>query len=262
MSDLMKVYCINLDRRPDRLAHMTEQFERLGIDFIRVPAVDGQDPGVWTEAKKCGVGFVGKKMSDGAYACFQSHRKIWQMLIESGDGHAMVLEDDVLLSSGVEQYLSANWVPEDADLVKLETFEVRVHLSRNQCAVAGPRGLKRLASSHLGTGGYVFSKQAAITLLGETRAIDAPIDEFLFNQQSPFFSVLTTYQMTPAPVIQGDRAKQTTDWAQTSITERFAQGVTAPNILPETLVQRIQRRLREEIRALRQGSRYVVVPFG
>lgn len=38
----MKAYCINLDRRPDRLEHMERQFERLGMAFERIAAVDGQ----------------------------------------------------------------------------------------------------------------------------------------------------------------------------------------------------------------------------
>jgi GR25 family glycosyltransferase involved in LPS biosynthesis len=37
-----KIYCINLDRSPDRWRFMREQFEQLGLDYERVPAIDGK----------------------------------------------------------------------------------------------------------------------------------------------------------------------------------------------------------------------------
>jgi glycosyl transferase, family 25 len=37
----MQVYVINLDRRPDRLAEISQRLDALGLTFTRVPAVDG-----------------------------------------------------------------------------------------------------------------------------------------------------------------------------------------------------------------------------
>ena len=39
---ILKAYLINLDRSPERLAFMDEQLKRLGVDYKRVPAVDGR----------------------------------------------------------------------------------------------------------------------------------------------------------------------------------------------------------------------------
>lgn len=39
----MKCYVINLDRSADRLAHMRREFDRIGLLFVRMPAVDGND---------------------------------------------------------------------------------------------------------------------------------------------------------------------------------------------------------------------------
>lgn len=43
------VVVLNLDRRPDRMALMSERLNRISVDFERFPAVDGQDPAVEAE---------------------------------------------------------------------------------------------------------------------------------------------------------------------------------------------------------------------
>ena len=60
LSGRMKAYCINLDRRPDRLKHMTEVFAEHGIAFERVAAVDGLDPSVAAAAAACRPGMYGR----------------------------------------------------------------------------------------------------------------------------------------------------------------------------------------------------------
>lgn len=262
----MKAYCVNLDRRPDRLEHMERQFARLGMAFDRIAAVDGQAPEVAAAAALCGVGFTGRTMGAGAYACFQSHREFWRRLISSGDDHAMVLEDDLVMTDGLAAYLEDGWVPRDADLVKLETYESRIHLDAGPGLPAGPRQLFRLRSRHPGTGCYVISARAAQTLLDQTGGVlDDPIDEYMFSDASPAFSRLVTYQMVPAPVIQGDRWKgagAADTWVSTSITTRLAQTSTPGSQARETKGARLQRRLKAEWRALRTGTRYTIAKHG
>lgn len=261
----MKAFCINLDRRPDRMDHMAAQFERQGMAVERIPAVDAQDPAVAAAAAQCKVGFTGRVMGPGAYGCFQSHREFWRRLVASGEAHGMILEDDLVLSDGLATYLADGWVPKDADIVKLETYESRIHLDKGDGVATGPRRLYRLRSRHPGTGCYVISATAAKRLLAQTEgALTDPIDEYLFSEASPAFRALTIYQMMPAPVIQGDRWKGAgagASWTQTSITQRLAPG-EAPGMKRESLWDRVSRRLREELRALRQGTRYAVARHG
>jgi hypothetical protein len=75
---------------------------------------------------------------------------------------------------------------------------------------------------------------------------------------------LLIYQMVPAPAIPGDKylnSKDRDTWARTSIERRFAPGEGAP---PEqrSFLKRIDRRVREEFRAVKSGSRYTFVSFG
>lgn len=42
ISQNIRIYLINLDRRPDRLARCEEQLRRLNLSFSRYPAIDGE----------------------------------------------------------------------------------------------------------------------------------------------------------------------------------------------------------------------------
>ena len=264
----MKAYCINLDRRPDRLAHMTAEFARAGIPFERIPAVDGQDPAVAAAAARLPLSSLNnKRISTGAHGCMQSHRAVWRQLIDSGESWGMIFEDDLVLAPDMALYLHDGWVPKDADIVKLETFRIRLHISRKHQDIGGGRRVARLCATHLGTGCYVISAVTAQRLLSETAVCGDAIDEFLFNVQLPFFHSARIYQMCPAPVIQGDRAEVTkqklhSGWQATSIVDRLASVHVETDVAPETPLHRLWRRGREEIRARVRGTRYVVVPHG
>lgn len=265
----MKAYCINLDRRPDRLEHMTEVFAKHRIAFERVAAVDGQDPLVAAAAAACRPGLSGRRMSAGAYGCFQSHREVWRRLLASGESHAAVFEDDLIIAEGLRLCLDDTWVPPDADFVKLEANDHRVQLGRGRGLAVGRRRLYRLRSRHAGTGAYVISARAAQHLLAATGVITDPIDEALFNEDSALFGALTTYQMVPAPVMQGRRGGGVA--AGNAVGGAAVGGWQASSIdVPpdpgskrkKGLGSRVLRRLRGEIRAFKGGMRYVLVSFG
>jgi len=259
---------INLDRRPDRLAHMTALAGRHGFAFVRLAAVDGQDPEVAAAAAAMPAPAAGDgaRMSTGAYGCFASHRRFWQLLLDSGAPQAMVMEDDLDLAEGIGRYLAEDWVPPGADIIRLETFGTRIHLGERPVLPALGRSLRRLRSTHLGTGCYVITAPMAARLLAETRQFSDPIDQYLFNSELPFFSTARIWQMTPAPVVQGKRpgaVSAADSWVETSIPDRFAgPGGAGTAAAAEGATGRLIRRGREELRARLQGSRYVVVPFG
>ena len=256
----MKAYCINLDRRADRLQHMIGLLAEQGVVFERVAAVDGGDPSVADAAAACRAGMTGSTMSAAAYGCFQSHREAWRRLLASGESHAIVLEDDLIVTASFSAYLAEGWVPVDADLVKLEANEHRVQLDRGRGLAAYGRRLHRLRSRHAGCGAYVISAPAAQHLLAATEVITDPVDEALFNDASPLFGTMVIYQMVPAPVMQGRRQEIiASGWWQESSIDMLRN----PNPKRKKgLVVRIQRRLSGEIRALKSGMRYVLVSFG
>ena len=100
----LPVLYINLDSRHDRKKRMETQCKALGIVPIRVSAVNKEQAKQATidMRSKNNLSF-GHKTSSldidswGAVACFQSHRKVWQLILEEKWEKAWVLEDDAVL---------------------------------------------------------------------------------------------------------------------------------------------------------------------
>ena len=106
----MKTYLINLDRNPERLEFMRGQLDRLGIAFERFPAVWGK--GLSESERKAGFSrtrsFIaaGKRLSDAEVGVAMSHVGCCRRMVEGEVPYALVLEDDVVLSSGFPGALS------------------------------------------------------------------------------------------------------------------------------------------------------------
>lgn len=263
----MIYYYINLDHRPDRRAYMEEALAAVGLRHERIAAVDGTEPDVRDAAARLGNSRLnGRPISAGAYACFQSHRTAWSRLVQSGASHAAVLEDDMHLAPGISKLSTADWVPVDAGIVKLETFGVRAHLDRSGPRIVDGRRLLRLRSTHTGGGAYVLSAGVAKRLLAETETFVDAVDEVLFNDRLDLLDREVILQMWPAPAIQDKRTAPGApsdvggaQWGAGSIEERAAGG---DPVVTEGPAGRVLRRLRAEIRALSNGTDYKVVPFG
>jgi glycosyl transferase family 25 len=198
----MKLYLINLDRRPDRLAAMAEEGRKAGLSFTRIAAVDGQAPAAHTPMQRwfAASGPLGP-LPTGDRCCTLSHRQAWEALLESGEAYAAVLEDDVRLLPGAAALLAdAAWIPADADLIKLEHFgpQSQKVLVRDERPLTGGLSLARLASKHTGAAAYILSRRAAQALLAIER-FDLPVDHLLFNpNNSPVFATLNPWQVLPA----------------------------------------------------------------
>jgi glycosyl transferase family 25 len=195
----MRVYLINLARRPDRLAAMGRR--AAGLDLARIEAVDAATAGAglldrWFAAS----GPLGA-IPAGDKACLLSHRAAWEKFAASGAAHAVFLEDDVMLSPAAPALLaSGGWIPADVAVVKLEHYGPtgqRVLLTDIR-AVGEDFQLGRMLSRHTGGAAYILSREAARILLAETR-FDLPVDHLLFNpNNSKLFARLSPWQLLPA----------------------------------------------------------------
>jgi len=192
----MKIFLINLDRRPDRLRHMTEILNGLGLPFTRVSAVDGMQLPMG-EVRRWG------NLPPGATACFLSHRDCWKRVVDEALPYAVVLEDDLHLAPDAASLLChGDWVPTEADVVKLETRLCRTLVDKAVAAAVSGRSLHRLRSSHMGTGGYIVTRKGAERLLSLSKRLEAPVDHVMFNSGLPSAASLTTFQMVPALCVQ------------------------------------------------------------
>jgi len=192
----MKLFLINLDRRPDRLRHMTEILDGLGLLFTRISAVDGMQLPMG-EVRRWG------SLPPGATACFLSHRDCWKRVVDEALPYAVVLEDDLHLAPDAASMLRhGDWIPTDADVVKLETRLCRIRVDKAVAAAISGRTLHRLRSSHMGTGGYIVTRKGAERLLSLSERLEAPVDHVMFNTGLASAISLTTFQVLPAVCVQ------------------------------------------------------------
>lgn len=161
----MKCLVINLDRSPDRLAHMTAEFARIGIAFERVVAIDGRQHPYLGLQPQHALHAV-QRLSGSEIACLHSHRACWAIIAQDDAPYGAVFEDDMVFSAKAGALLAdANWVPADTDIVKLETFFHTTVIQRERFCVGHGFSMFRLRKNHIGAGGYLLSKQAARDLL-------------------------------------------------------------------------------------------------
>jgi glycosyl transferase family 25 len=188
----MKVYLINLDRHAERLAHATAEFRRLGLEFERLPAIDG------FALQSSDVSALSSRLSRGELGCLLSHREAWRRIAEGPEPFAAVFEDDIHLADWAGDFLrDADWVPPGTAIVKLETMLKPVLLGRTAMPTRRHCALAALQSAHMGSAGYVLASTAAPRLL--EAGISAPSDTVLFRIAPASLPVL---QLDPALCVQ------------------------------------------------------------
>ncbi len=99
------IFCLNLDRRPDRKLQAWRQFRREGLAVKRIAALDAvgiEDARGWRNV--------------GARACALSHRLAWRWAQRAGAEAVVVFEDDVQLREGFVSAVERLAVPEDWQL--------------------------------------------------------------------------------------------------------------------------------------------------
>jgi GR25 family glycosyltransferase involved in LPS biosynthesis len=105
----MKIFLINLDARTDRLYASKNQLLKLGREFTRVTAVDAKD-----------VSDKDAVVTSGVKACWESHRKCFEFLVESNDNYALIFEDDIEINDvkQIESHISKA-IEQQADLLQI-----------------------------------------------------------------------------------------------------------------------------------------------
>lgn len=207
---------INLARRPDRLAWITDQLDRLGLAFERFDAIDAAtaDPALLARMfpKKGPLGV----MAAGDMCCTLSHRAIWAEMVAARTPVCVVLEDDMRLSDDFAEIAGrVDWLPEDAAFVKLERFgnaRHRVLLGPETGAAGRGRRLHPLLSKNAGAGAYIVTLRGAEAALAATEQMALPVDHILFNpNNSRLAARLRPLQMAPACAEQARDAVTTDD---------------------------------------------------
>ncbi|KQR68714.1 glycosyltransferase family 25 protein [Rhizobium sp. Leaf341] len=242
----MRCLIINLDRSPERWQHVLAEFERQGLVPERVSAVDANRlPAVALPSLRRGW----KPLTDAEVACFLSHRACWRLVADGSDPVVAIFEDDIVLAEGAGALLSTGNIHTTmADLVKIESHGQPVLLSRHSFTLAEGYRHHRLSSLHLGSAGYLLTKDGAIQLLAlaESR-VPCQIDHFLFDPSFPVMRYMKVHQMVPALVKQG---RLLPTWAS-ALGSTIRDGIRpTTRLAPSSKIRREAMRLIQQLAAL------------
>lgn len=201
----MDNYVISLNTSLERRHHIVEQFDAQNIKFKFFDAIEPHENS--KIAADLAVNIVDCDLTQGEVACLLSHVSLWKMMEDQQLNYLAVFEDDILLGESAELILSNyKWIPQNADLIKLEKFASAAKMKLSSEKVSHNRKVRQLTGKHLGAAGYILTLNAAKILLNHIRlqkkliAVDHILFEvFIENKQ------LSVFQMSPGICIQSDR---------------------------------------------------------
>jgi len=196
----MATYYINLERSDARRARMNEMLAMSGLEYQRVPAVDGRDLTLpIKDFDERGYRLRhGRKPNPFEIGCYLSHVECARRLLESQNAHALILEDDVVFPPDMIALLNAALENNELwDLLRLSTVN-RGH----KYAVKKLNATRSLAVSltrEKGSGAYVINRRAAAWIMEGLRPMRLPFDLAFDSEQ---FVGLKALFVAPVPVHQ------------------------------------------------------------
>lgn len=210
MRQILDIHVINLARRPDRLASIAAQLNRLELNWTRVEAIDAGDGRELRPAFGRGMKARAFPATRGDIACSLTHQRLWRQISTSGRP-AVVLEDDAILSDVFARLMSCDLTGvmrrHDMGVLKLEFWPGPQKSRRFPAGEAiGPVletiRLYRLHSSYLGTCGYVITPEGARLMNDRFPRLRVPVDHALFGREAAMgFRLLRPGFVNPAPVL-------------------------------------------------------------
>ncbi|ANF81079.1 hypothetical protein A3K93_01960 [Acinetobacter sp. NCu2D-2] len=199
----MELLIINLPKSKERRVFQEQQFLKVGIQptFLQAVSID-QISEEQFNAEAFGWQRPLKKVE---LACFLSHKKAWQQVVDRNQP-MLILEDDAVVVSDIVQLLediqsqTLNLCP---DLINLEVRSRKKIVSKKPACHLNSSGYKLLDlfQERTGTGGYILFPTGAQKLLEKAaHSAAATADAFIFSTYN-----LNAYQVEPAALIQEDQ---------------------------------------------------------
>jgi glycosyl transferase family 25 len=229
-----KIFLINLARSKDRLACCRAEFNKAGLSFERVEAIDGV---VLTQAQvdeyyRWQDSDYYKELSKGELACYLSHRKVWQKIIDEQLDFAVIFEDDIGVSSQTPDAIHAiSGIKEEWDYIKLAEFPVKRDVAHEYKLKLNDIEFDLVTYQKVPnrTCAQVVSRSGAIKLLEHSKKISRPID---IDLQYWWEKDLKLFGLKPYPIRvnigqkstidQSDPRKKSRRSAVRQVTSKFA----------------------------------------
>jgi len=185
MAQNIPAFLINLDGSDERLAFVTSQMDKAGINFTRISAFDGRKvPLEQIEEYRSGadIAYLGRRMSGGEVGCYKSHIMAIEAFLKTGAEYGLVFEDDISVEpsvlkdvSQVIEYYSVNDI--DWHIVNIGAASMKLSTVVSD---AGPfKSGFELVHGHyfpMMASGLLWSRVGALAFLEQRKGIYIPID--------------------------------------------------------------------------------------
>jgi len=194
---VMQIFVINLERRPQRLAHIRAQLEARGLPFTRIDAVDGQSQ------KDIGYPAQHPTLTKPEFACYLSHLKAFRAFLETDAPRCLILEDDAVLAKNIAEVLDVDaFFASDNAIIRLDApteaeWHHPVRVARKPIAQHGRYAMFHLRSSALGSAAYVISRTVAQRILREFSEPKVQIDVLWGRKGNITQPSVQLFQITP-----------------------------------------------------------------
>jgi len=174
----MRIYVISLGHAQERRQRMVQQAETLALSVEFMDATDGR---FLTDRDRALVDDEQRRritpypLTDNEIACWLSHRRAMQMLIDSGEAMAVISEDDAILAPEFPAVIRAI----EARAGRFDVIDLHRKFAKKEifvsCRPLIPGfAMGRLGYTHMGAIAYVISREGARKFLASApRAIHA-----------------------------------------------------------------------------------------
>jgi len=179
----MDCLVINLNKSSERWAHMERMLKTQSLTSVhRISAVYGAELSeqdielTYNDQKNQQQYFSPLKKAE--VACFMSHRKAWQFIVDHQLAFACILEDDVQFETAPKILFDSL----ESLLKKNEPVAIRLYSKRPirgrifEYELPSPYRLVKPRLSPMGMPGFVINRAAAIQWLEQTQEIFEPVD--------------------------------------------------------------------------------------
>ena len=188
---MIKIFVISLKNAIERRKSISNQMQKLGIDFEFFDAVDGRELTqgyVDSVFDKETAEIQWKPMNRGEIGCSLSHMSIYEKMINENIQNAIVLEDDAVLNddfmSTIEKMITT--IPNNIDMVKLGYGKAKCRWWQKKYRINTKYKINRMYGVVSTTVGYYITVAGAKKILNKNkpkivRAIDDITGDFLFG---------------------------------------------------------------------------------
>jgi glycosyl transferase family 25 len=204
----MRAYVINLERSPERRAHMLAELESARADYEIMTGVDGRDLDLSDRSVVDESLYSRSEYPAGMAGCALSHLRVYRAFVESGADVALVLEDDVTLPADLGDLadsLAGHMAGAEVILLNYDGRETlrfghegAIGVSQSR-SLAYPIDVRQLGSS----AAYLITREAALRMSGLVRPVRvSPDDWWWFYREGALDRVRC---VTPLPVLKSPR---------------------------------------------------------